>query len=155
MLSTLLGLYLILITSLHKAWFPAFFQAGRGGWDSTWWKGLLSQDSTERIPLRENFLATQPLIHCHWLSNRRFVSRLEWRPGQWSMDPKTWFIEISLSPTLHPCECKFVCPTHRAAKQTEILESGAEKGWLQGQAKKKIDGLGPKTLPAQLLAKSF
>ena len=35
------------------------------------------------------------------------------------------------------CKCKFVCPTHSEAKQTETLEVGAEKDLLQGHAGRK------------------
>ena len=41
-------------------------------------------------------------------------------------------------------ECKFLCPTHSEAKQTKTLEFGAEKGLLQGQAKR-MGGLCSKT----------
>ena len=33
-------------------------------------------------------------------------------------------------------ERKFVCPTHSEAKQTQMLELGAEKGLLQGHARR-------------------
>ena len=33
-------------------------------------------------------------------------------------------------------ELKFMCPTHSEAKQTETSQFGAEKDFLQGQAKR-------------------
>ena len=36
-------------------------------------------------------------------------------------------------------KCEFLCPTHSEAKQHEILASGAQKGLLQGQARRMGD----------------
>lgn len=56
---------------------------------------------------------------------------------------------------------KFMCPTHREAKQTETLEFGAEKCLLQGQARRtgglcsknqESDGFGEKHLQAKFAA---
>ena len=67
------------------------------------------------------------------------------RPNLWAF---FFFFNLSIV-DLQCCvsitEPKFVCPTHSEAKQTKTLELGAEKGLLQGQARR-IGVLCSKTL---------
>ena len=58
--------------------------------------------------------------------------------------------------TFTSTECKFLCPTHSEAKQTETSEFGAEKGLLKGHARRTGGSCPPKPqTPQRVSAKCF
>ena len=50
---------------------------------------------------------------------------------------------------------KFMCPTVSEAKQTKMLDFGAEKDWLQGQARINQPGLKRPKLPHGFQGRNF
>ena len=52
-------------------------------------------------------------------------------------------------------ECKFPCPMHGEAKQTKTSEFGAEKGLLQGHARRWVDCAPKPQIPQRVSAKHF